>query len=575
MGFFAVAVTVLLSQDPRLLDPHYEHDAPVVVATLAPDGETLIALDEVGTLTGWHRQPRRKLYARQILKKGDTARRLTCSPDGRYLAISSREIPTSTLLVLGLADGKEVRRFERGFSPAFTGDGEFLACCDGSQIRRWAMKSGAELPALDESPLELKWMAWSPTGTRIAASARFRKGVMFWDVPSRRIDPQEVGGSPPIGALAFSPDGKMLAVGHPWSGALIQASSAQSEASEQLLEEYARGTLSFSPDGRRVISSDRQRHVSVWDRSTGQRLFLWHSPVFHEGTVDIDPSGRFLLWIEDRGIRLERIPAPLEGETSGKASVTHVGFTDAGKAVTVSSGGEMRLWEPETEREIRRVQIPDRKILRFAKRFQWVVFESDREALQIWDIASGKEVLRVEALPPAKTVEFSPDHRTMGLGLQDGSLSLWDIASRKERSRIRMDGGFVTALTWSQDGKTLAWGNLSGEVVLAEGELGGERLVYARRGDRVRKLEFFEDGKRLRMFDARGSSWVYTGVLGEEPQASTSRSEDSLELPDSRWLQSAFWTQAYWLQAFSPDGRYAIGTDRRGSAMIWRAPWDR
>jgi WD40 repeat protein len=572
----SAAVTVLLSwaQDPRLLDPHYEHDAAVVVATLSPDGETLVALDVDGTLIGWRRQPRKKLYARRILPKGDTARRLTCSSDGRYLVISSRELPSSTLLVVGLTDGKEVRRFERGFSPAFTADGEFLACSDGNQIRRWAMKSGAELPALDASPFELKWMAWSPTGTRIAASARFNRAVLYWDVSTRRIDvPQEIGDGPPVAALSFSLDGKLLAVGNPWSGAVIRPPSRQWERPESLLEEYARGTLGFTADGR-ILSTDRQRHVSVWDRATGQRLFLWHSPVFHEGYVDVDPAGRFLIWIEDRGIRLERIPAFLGGDAI-KTHIRHVGFTDEGKAVTVSSDGEMRLWDPETEEELRRVQVPKRKILRFAKRFQWAVFGGDREPLQIWDIAASKEVLMVEALPPAMTVEFSPDYKTMGLGLQDGSVSLWDIASRKERSRIRMDGGFISALIWSPEGKTLAWGNLAGEVVFAEGERGGERLVYARRGGPVKKLEFLEDGRRVRMLDARGNSWVYTGILGEEPQASTSGSEDSLELPDSRWTRSAFMTQSYTLKAFSPDGRYAIGTNGRGSAMIWRAPWER
>ncbi len=173
------------------------------------------------------------------------------------------------------------------------------------------------------------------------------------------------------------------------------------------------------------------------------------------------------------------------------------------------------------------------------------------------------------------TVEFSPDHRTMGLGLQDGSVALWDIAARKERSLIRMEGGFVSALTWSRDGKTLAWGNLAGEVVFADGERGGERLVYARRGDHVRKLQFLEGGERLRMTDARGANWIYTGVLGEEPQPSTSTDEVLLELPDSRWMRSAFMTQGYGLKAFSPDGRYAIGTSGRGSAMIWKAPWNR
>src|SRR6478736_10447273 len=165
MGLSAVVPILLtvvpfLPQDDLPFDPQFLHDAKVVNAAMSPDGEILVALDEDGTLYGWRRQPRKRLYTRRILKRGDTARRLTCSPDGRYLAISERELPGSLVLVLSLADGKEVRRFERGFSPAFSPDGEFLACSDGKQIRRWAMKSGAELPALDESPFEMKWVVW-------------------------------------------------------------------------------------------------------------------------------------------------------------------------------------------------------------------------------------------------------------------------------------------------------------------------------------------------------------------------------------------------------------------------------
>jgi len=572
MGCFA-AVTVLLFQDPRLLDPHYEHDAAVVVATLAPDGETLVALDQEGTLTGWRRQPRRKLYATRIVKKGDTTRRLTCSPDGRYLALSSKELPSSTLIVVGLADGKEVRRFERGFSPAFSAFGEILACSDGNRVRRWAMKSGAELPGLDESPVELQWLAWSPTGTRIAASPRFGGAVIFWDVPSRRIEvPEEIGERLSAGALAFSPDGKMLAVGYPWTGALIKAPSLEGEPTEQLLEEYARGTLSFSPDGRRVLSSDRQRHVSVWDRSTGQRLFLWHSPVFHEGYVDVDPAGRFLIWIEDRGIRLERIPSLLSGNLPPEF-ITHVGFTEDGKATTGSSDGQVRLWDPETEKELRRYTLPIGKFVQFANRSRWAVCRAREGDLQIWDIAEGKEILKIGGVPVIHTFAFSPDHGTLGLGLQDGSVSLWDIRSRREKSRIRMDGGSVYSLAWSPDGKTLAWGNAAGEVIFAEGDLGAERLVFAPRGKLVRKLEFLADGKHLLMTDSRGGRWDYSGELGQDPRPAGPVDEDAIDIPDARWLKSPFMRQRYLIRAYSPDGRYAIGTDGRGSAMIWRAPW--
>jgi len=567
-----VAALSLPPQEPPPFDFQFVQDAKVVNATLSPDGGVLVVLDEDGTLYGWRRQPRKRLYTRRILKRGDTSRRLTCSPDGRYLAISSRELPSSLLLVVGLADGKEVHRFDRGFSPAFSPDGEFLACSDGKRIRRWAMKSGAELPDLDKSPFDLKWVAWSPGGRQIAASAQFNEAVLYWDVPTRRVDlPDATGDGASVASLAFSPDGTMLAVGTHW-GASIRVLSIEKHPVERFFEEYARGELSFSADARQLLCSDRRRHVSVWDRATGNRIFLWHSPFAREGIVDIACGGHFLIWIEGGGVRLERIPAFLGAETP-RNYVTRVGFTADGRAVTGEWGGIVRYWDPETERELQRYELPDLKPIQFANQFQWAVRGEGAEGLVIRDIVSGKVLLKVEGLPFIQAIAFPPDHRSVGLGLKDGSVSIWDIRERRERSRVRMDGGAVFSLTWSSDGKTLAWGNAAGEVVFSEGERGGEQLVFAPRGDCVKKVEFLEDGKRLRMIDARGSSWVYVGELGQEPRPGRPRRVDEVLMPDDRWLNSAFMRQDCFVKAFSPDARYAIGTNGRGSAMIWRAPW--
>jgi WD40 repeat protein len=315
--------------------------------------------------------------------------------------------------------------------------------------------------------------------------------------------------------------------------------------------------------------------VSIWDRATGQREFLWHSPaVLQEGFVDVDRYGRFLIWIEERGIRLERIPSLLSGKTPAER-ITHVGFTAAGEATTGSSDGQVRLWDPVTEKEIRRYTLPIRRFVQFANQARWAVCGTLEGDLQLWDIAEGKAVLKIEGLPVIHAIAFSPEHGTLGLGLQDGSVSLWDIPARKEKSRIRMDGGSIYSLAWSPDGKTLAWGNAAGEVVFAEGSLGAERLVFAPRGKLVRKVEFLVDGKHLRMTDSRGKRWDYTGELGRDPLPAGAVDEDAIGIPDSRWLKSAFMRQPYSIRAYSPDGRYAIGTDGRGSAMIWRAPWDR
>jgi WD40 repeat protein len=568
------ATVPFLSQDEAPLDPQFLHDAKVVNAALSPDCEILVVLDEDGTLYGWRRRSRKRLYSRRILKRGDTSRRLTCSPDGRYLAISERELPGALVLVLGLADGKEVRRFERGFSPAFSPDGEFLACGDGKQVRRWAMKSGAELPALDESPEDLKWVAWASTGARIAATAQFTASLFFWEVPTRRITrSMSALRGPSVASLAFSPQGEVLAVGTLW-GVYMRASLIDAEAREQSFEEYARGDLMFSADGRQVIGVDRRQHVSVWNRRTGQRMFWWSVPASREGLIDASCSGQFLIWMEERGIRLERIPSFLGGPDLGQ-EITCVGFTSDGKAVTGGPGGRVRLWDPETEKEVGRYQVPELPLTQFSKDGTRAVFRDAEGGILLWDLVAGKELLKVEGHPPINAVALSPDGKTVGLALLDGSVALWDIAGQKERDRIRMDGGSVQDITWSPDGKTLAWGAFRGQVVFAEGEHGRERVVYAPRVRSIQKIDFLNDGKRLRVVNPVGESLCYDGRLDREPEGPSPELWVPERIPDSRWLRSTVWKQMWGTNAFSRDGRYAISVDGYGSAMIWRAPWER
>ena len=577
MGLSAVlpvllAVVSFLPQEDLPYDPQFLHDAKVVNATTSPDGEILVVLDEDGTLYGWRRQPGKRLYTRRILKRGDTAQRLTCSPDGRYLAISERELPGARVIVLSVADGKEVRRFERGFSPAFSPDGEFLACSDGKQIRRWAMKSGAELPALDESPFEMKWVVWGSTGTRIAASRQIGWWVASWDVSSRRlVNRLEGSETGPATSLAFDPEGRRLAVGSHW-GVEIRSQTMSRSSTDQLIQEYVRGEVMFSPDGRELIWCDRRQRVSVADLKSGSVYFQWAVPAAREGLLEVSRNGRFLIWMEGRGIRLERLPLFLGGPQVGH-EVSCVAFTSDGKAVTGGKDGSVRLWDPETEKEVGRYQVPELRLTQFSKDATRAVFRDAEGGILLWDLVAGKELLKVSARPPINAVALSPDGKKVGLALLDGSVALWDIASQKEKDRIRMDGGSVSDLTWSPDGRTLAWGAFGGQVVFSEGEHGGERVVFASRGRTIQKVEFLNDGRRLRVVGHSGESHCYDGRLDREPEAPAGELWVPDGVSDSRWLQTTAWRQMRGGAAFSPDGRYAVSADGRGSAMIWRAPW--
>jgi len=554
----------------------FKHSVFFRNATVSCDGSILAALDAEGLLHGWDTRNVKLLYRRQMSNPGEGPQRLTCSPDGRYLAVSRRDLPASLVHVLRLATGEEIRRFDRCFSPCFSPNGEILAGTDGPHLRRWAIKSGAELPGLEEDDRELKWAAYSPKGDLLAASLGSSSWVSVWDLRTRRrrLYGGVQGAITAATSLAFTPDAKTLAVGNPWG---VRFFSVTDEVQRKLRghEEYANGPLKFTADGRRLVAVCQRRRLLVWDPVKGDYLFAWSAFNIAEGILAVSEGGDHIIWFDREGLRVERIPQFLGGAEDGHV-VKHVSFTSEGHAISGDEQGNFRVWNPVTQEEIRRFSVPAQPLRHFTRDGQWAVFGGGSDPVRIWDLLRGKEFFSVPAIRFVTAIAVSPDGASLALGHPDGSLSLWNIAENKERTRISLELAEVTAVCWSDDGRSLAWADERGSVVIADGA-GRERVQFKPRGRGPHSLlKFSPDGKILLTCDRDGVYLAYEGLLGREPVrvegevVSRLRADPS----DPRWMASGFnqsWCRSV---AFSRDGSFAVSI-QDGKALIWEAPGGR
>ncbi len=265
-----------------------------------------------------------------------------------------------------------------------------------------------------------------------------------------------------VRAIAFSPDGRLLAVGG--KDKIVELWDVSKDRPQATLQGHAEAVVdvAFSPNGKTLASASWDRTVKLWDVKTGKET----------ATLGGHPS-----WVWS-------VAFSLDGKTVASAS----GSTDERRP------GEVRLWDAATGQEIATIRAHHGYVCH-------VAFSPDGKTLattgygdktiKLWDIDAKRDVKERATLKGhtgiPMSLAFSPDGKTLASGgTSDETLRLWNTETGQLKTSLHARGMNVNDVAFSPDGKTLLAGcllperkkdftELSGVVTIWDATTGKER----------------------------------------------------------------------------------------------------
>ena len=245
------------------------HLGRVNALSWSPDSTQAASAGSDGTIKVWDVTEKERI--RTVVQRPGQTYSLDWHPEGRYLAQGNTEGSIWVWDTTTMAEPIHLTGNTWIYRVAWNPSGTRLASGnrDGS-IKIWDWPDGKEPLSIQAHPAEVRGLAWSPDGARIASLTGMEKGLKIWDARTGALLAMIPG---PWGlSLAWSPDGALLAAEGTWSELSVFDANTGSERLHFDAHRESIRHLAWSPDGRQLASASDDNLVKIWDLATAREI---------------------------------------------------------------------------------------------------------------------------------------------------------------------------------------------------------------------------------------------------------------------------------------------------------------
>ncbi len=496
----------------------------------------LLALSEGYTIKLWDLAAGRELPSLNVPNIGVFTQSggvfVSFSEDGKKAATGGFGTPT---LLWETESGKQLLtmkgRSNMAYAVAFSADGTQLSV--GGRTR-WDLRTGRGL-RVTPAPSDKLFGMPAPDGKSIAMFAPNNNAITILETTTGRqlqtLTRATTGGG--VERVTFSPDGHLLAAryledqgsqgpktigGLPSSQVKIWDVTSGREV-QTLTLATAPSEVSFTSDGRALITLGGQGEVVLWDVASGNRLrnfattttatqaatpgsFPNLGSIPNRGKGGSMPTMPTMPNMADMSAMITNVLGTMTAGTMGK-TVTSVAFSPDGQ--TLAIGGV----ESKSNFDMAAMMSASQKNSKNKKPSTPQDFLKDLKVetigqVLLFDVATGNQIGAIKGHGKGVTdAVFSRDGKLVASSGTDNTIKIWDLASKRELRTLVGHTSNIESMDFSPDGRLLASAGDDGSTFLWDPNTGEHLLTLISLDDGGEWMVVTPEG----LFDGTPSSW--------------------------------------------------------------------